>query len=193
MFFWVGNHPGLDFLNTEAVNDRGERLELLGSWDDLLAWAETAGLVGSNVADACRSMTDRHARRLLDWARRLRASARSVLDPASQDHTRSAGKLAETLAEVPVRLTYRPEALPGDSPVATTDPVDGLRLALAVAVLGATRLDRSRIRRCEGDRCVLVYYDTSKNRSRRWCTMAACGNRAKAAAHYRRTKKRRTS
>jgi predicted RNA-binding Zn ribbon-like protein len=68
-----------------------------------------------------------------------------------------------------------------------------LRLALALAVLGAAGLDRPRIRRCEGDRCALVYYDTSKNRSRRWCTMTVCGNRAKAAAHYQRTRKRRIS
>jgi predicted RNA-binding Zn ribbon-like protein len=192
-FFWIGNHVGLDFLNTEAVDDRGDRLELLNRWDDLLTWAETAGLVGSDVVDACRSTSDRHARRSLQWARKLRASARGVLDPDGHDHAGSADTLAATVAEVPVRLTYRPDATPGGLPLTTTDPVDTLHLALAVAVLDAARLDRSRIRRCEGDRCVLVYYDTSKNRSRRWCTMTVCGNRAKAAAHYERTKQRRTS
>jgi predicted RNA-binding Zn ribbon-like protein len=43
-----------------------------------------------------------------------------------------------------------------------------------------------RIRACEGQGCVLWFADTSRNATRRWCSMAACGNRAKARAHYRR-------
>jgi predicted RNA-binding Zn ribbon-like protein len=34
----------------------------------------------------------------------------------------------------------------------------------------------------------LYFYDTSPKRSRRWCSMATCGNRAKAARHYARSK-----
>ncbi len=44
--------------------------------------------------------------------------------------------------------------------------------------------DPSRIRGCAHPDCVLHFYDTSPKRSRRWCSMAACGNRAKAARHY---------
>jgi predicted RNA-binding Zn ribbon-like protein len=46
--------------------------------------------------------------------------------------------------------------------------------------------DPSLIRKCESPDCVLYFYDRSKNHSRRWCSMSSCGNRAKAAAHYRR-------
>ncbi|WP_232524336.1 CGNR zinc finger domain-containing protein [Nocardiopsis gilva] len=45
-----------------------------------------------------------------------------------------------------------------------------------------------RIRRCEGDHCVLYFFDTSRNGTRRWCSMAVCGNRAKAQRHYRKGK-----
>ena len=67
-------------------------------------------------------------------------------------------------------------------------PLEQLRLALAAAALRATELDRSRVRRCANPRCGLLFYDTTKNNSRRWCAMAACGNRAKARTHYRRTR-----
>jgi predicted RNA-binding Zn ribbon-like protein len=40
------------------------------------------------------------------------------------------------------------------------------------------------IRQCEHPSCVLYFYDTSGRR--RWCSMAACGNRAKAKRHYAR-------
>lgn len=98
----------------------------------------------------------------------------------------------DAVGGVDVTVALDGEIGAGSAGEGTTNPVDGLRLALALAVLDATTLDRTRIRRCQGDRCGLVYYDTSKNRSRRWCDMAACGNRAKAAAHYRRTKQGRT-
>ena len=47
----------------------------------------------------------------------------------------------------------------------------------------------SRVRRCEDDRgCGYLFIDTSRNRSRRWCSMESCGNRAKARRHYARQK-----
>ena len=41
----------------------------------------------------------------------------------------------------------------------------------------------ARIRRCADGRCPRVFYDGTKNGRRRWCDMATCGNRAKAARH----------
>jgi predicted RNA-binding Zn ribbon-like protein len=43
-----------------------------------------------------------------------------------------------------------------------------------------------RIRHCANSGCVLHFYDVSKNGTRRWCSMAGCGNRAKAMRHYTR-------
>jgi predicted RNA-binding Zn ribbon-like protein len=40
------------------------------------------------------------------------------------------------------------------------------------------------VRACGG--CGWLFLDTSKNHSRRWCSMDACGNQAKARRHYRR-------
>src|SRR3954447_26744753 len=44
--------------------------------------------------------------------------------------------------------------------------------------------DLSRVRQCEN--CILHFYDTSKNASRRWCSMHLCGNRVKVAAYAQR-------
>lgn len=41
-----------------------------------------------------------------------------------------------------------------------------------------------RIKQCAHEHCVLWFYDTSKNGTRRWHSMTTCGNRAKAARHY---------
>jgi predicted RNA-binding Zn ribbon-like protein len=44
--------------------------------------------------------------------------------------------------------------------------------------------DPRRIRECVHENCILTFFDTSQNGRRRWCSMALCGNRAKAARHY---------
>lgn len=44
--------------------------------------------------------------------------------------------------------------------------------------------DRSRVKLCNGDRCGWLFLDESPNNRRKWCSMADCGNRAKAKRHY---------
>jgi hypothetical protein len=49
--------------------------------------------------------------------------------------------------------------------------------------------DPSLVKKCEDAACVLFFYDTTKNHSRRWCSMSVCRNRMKVAAHYQRLRK----
>jgi len=48
--------------------------------------------------------------------------------------------------------------------------------------------DSVRVRACANQQCRWLFLDDSKNGSRRWCSMQACGNRAKAHRHYLRKK-----
>ncbi len=54
-----------------------------------------------------------------------------------------------------------------------------------------TEGDLTRVKECDNDACTWLFVDMSKNRSRRWCDMKDCGNRAKARRHYKRAKKGR--
>ena len=56
-------------------------------------------------------------------------------------------------------------------------------VASALPGLISLRAERSRLKRCENPRCGWLFVDRSRNRSRRWCEMATCGNRAKARRH----------
>jgi hypothetical protein len=47
-----------------------------------------------------------------------------------------------------------------------------------------------RVKHCENPDCVLWFFDTTRNGTRRWCSMAVCGNRMKARRHYDRVKAR---
>lgn len=46
----------------------------------------------------------------------------------------------------------------------------------------------SYVKACEGPTCTLMFADHTRGRARRWCSMSACGNRAKQAAHRHRAK-----
>ncbi len=48
------------------------------------------------------------------------------------------------------------------------------------------------VRQCGNPKCVLFFYDDSRSRRRRWCSMAVCGNRMKVAAHAQRRRSRET-
>jgi len=60
----------------------------------------------------------------------------------------------------------------------------GFLAAAAAKVAIEERIDRVKI--CPADDCRWAFYDTSRNHSRQWCSMEACGNRAKARAHRQR-------
>ena len=50
------------------------------------------------------------------------------------------------------------------------------------------RGDFSRLKRCDNSKCSAFFYDTSKNRMRRWCSGTECGNRMRVAKFYARSR-----
>lgn len=46
----------------------------------------------------------------------------------------------------------------------------------------------AKVKECHGEGCGWLFVDESRGGNRRWCSMQSCGNRAKARAHYQRTK-----
>jgi len=50
------------------------------------------------------------------------------------------------------------------------------------------RADLTRLRECQDDDCGWLFLDGTKNGSRRWCSSADCGNRARAKRHYQRVR-----
>ncbi len=67
---------------------------------------------------------------------------------------------------------------------ATSDSLASATVHSTLRLLATPEQDRMNI--CGN--CGWLFVDRSKNRSRSWCDMAVCGNRAKASRHYRRKK-----
>jgi predicted RNA-binding Zn ribbon-like protein len=77
--------------------------------------------------------------------------------------------------------------------VAATTPA-GRALAPLVGALMAAQADGSwaRVKACARDSCRWLFYDTTRNHSRTWCTSTTCGSREKAKRYYRRQLQRGT-
>ncbi|MCX5378335.1 CGNR zinc finger domain-containing protein [Streptomyces sp. NBC_00091] len=177
----TGEPVALDLLNTRWVQD-GEPLDLfagafgLTRVEGLAVWLESTGLAGRFRADAATLVHLLTAREAL---------ARAVADPADA----SARSLVDSVLEHGrIRATLTAEG-PGER-AEFADPAWGPAWTAARDYLELLGTAPDRIRKCASESCVLHFHDISRNGTRRWCSMAACGNRAKASRHYARTRER---
>lgn len=97
------------------------------------------------------------------------------------------GQLDDLASAVPIRLRFSD----ADSPRFETATPTGWLLAVAFDAMRDGTW--ARLKRCVGDGCPHVFYDSSKNRSGTWCAMAVCGNRRKVRAYQARQRERRTT
>lgn len=196
---FVGDALGLDFLNSIAT-PVDTPIDWIDDGDGLLNWLEQAQLVPADVVKRIRTqalpgeldkITDQ-ARSLREWfrgfvrkhkGRPLTAKSLAGLEPLNRLLERDdsfkridPGPKGQPLQLQTIRRWRTPEALL--SPIGE-----------ALAQLVCTE-DFSDVKACEGPACTLLFADHTRGRTRRWCSMALCGNRAKQAAHRHRLKER---
>jgi predicted RNA-binding Zn ribbon-like protein len=186
--FRFGGRACLDFVNTVSSRTRPAGREYLGDYAALAAWAWQVELIGEEQALQLQQRaaeTPRAARRAYRDAIELREALyrlfRAVMQGESP-HAHDLGALNEHLSRaraleslVPQSGAFvwqwRREPLPFDAP--------SLLAAISAAEF-LTRDDLSRLRDCPGpDGCGWLFYDETRNRSRRWCSMDHCGGAAK--------------
>ncbi|MDT7741990.1 MAG: hypothetical protein QOE59_1068 [Actinomycetota bacterium] len=190
---FVGGHPALDLTNTAGGPTRARDVERLRSHDDLLGWSVAAGVLDDAEAAALAAVAaadPEAAAQALDGVREHREAvhrwlAAAVTGAAADDAARA--RVAQDVAEAHRLARPAPDPTQGPAWLATVDDaglaLPGRRLALLTAALLAGE-DRRRIGLC--GRCSWLFLDPSPSRRRRWCSMATCGNRAKAARHHAR-------
>ncbi|MFC8127019.1 CGNR zinc finger domain-containing protein [Streptomyces sp. NPDC057302] len=84
------------------------------------------------------------------------------------------------LAEHPVLVTARGALTPAAGLPPERGPLAVLAIAWSELV---TTGDAARLKRCAEHTCGWAFWDVSKNRSRRWCSMKVCGNRNKSRSY----------
>jgi predicted RNA-binding Zn ribbon-like protein len=167
------------FVNTQYGQARRAHTELTNP-EQLRAWLVAHGLLADGTP-----VTEGDFRRVL----LLREALRSLL--RANNETEMLASQVEVLnhlaSNAPLTVRFHHDGLP------TLEPdiagVDGTLACLVGIVFTAmTNGTWGRLKACRNDRCQKAFYDTSKNRSGAWCSMARCGSRLKASAYrHRRT------
>jgi predicted RNA-binding Zn ribbon-like protein len=194
-FELTGGALCLDLTNTVG-GTRTQPREDLHSFDDLIEWARQAGALEDAAA---RELRRRAEAAPADAARALRRTI-ALREAIHRVFVARATGDRPPEADVEVIRRWDVDALEHSRLVSrdgefvrvwsetppSFDRVAWIAAHDAVELLTSEELPR--VRECASDTCAWLFIDTSRNRSRRWCDMKSCGNRAKVRRHYERVR-----
>jgi predicted RNA-binding Zn ribbon-like protein len=192
LFELTGGCLCLNLANTVDERRTSSPRELLASYTDLLDWGRQSGALPARDADrlAARARSRRaEAARALLRARSVREAIFAVFSAVAHRTRPSNGSLADLNRALARVLPKRQLVYCANGSEWAWRANAALELArvvwpaLASAADLLTSADVSRVRECAGVGCGWLFLDRSKSRTRRWCDMTVCGNRAKVRRH----------
>ena len=191
----IGRHAALDFVNTVS-HWTTERVDRIGGFDGLADWAKLAGVADQATQDKLKKATKADpaaAQRIYAKADKLRDALWRIFSAVGSGSRVDESDLAH-LAEWARKAARYSELRQHEAGFVRqwTRAAPMLELPLLVIAQSAEELlERGPIDRlhiCGGNDCEWMFLDLSKNRSRRWCDMATCGNETKVKNFRSRTK-----
>jgi predicted RNA-binding Zn ribbon-like protein len=175
---FVGDNLAINFINTRRMVE-GQLTDTLQSGSDVKAWLRRLEVP---VAKGTLPFSDGV---LLQGARELREIALAAVQDRRSGKKLSLIALNRLLADAPshAALTTDNARNIGVTRVYGKETVEAFLAPVAEAVADLlANGDFDLVRHCEGNACVMWFYDRTKGHRRRWCTSTGCGNRAKVAA-----------
>jgi len=179
----------LDYANTRCWRGLERPTETLRRPADLIDWCRRA----SPLAAPYRSMTPAAAASLFAEAIALREVIYRAFSTLAADGSIPQAELSvlnAAIAHAPPRThiaqlggqyAWQVEVSAGPRPLSAPQLLAAVVWSAADLIVAARG---GEIRQCANDACRWLFLDGSRNASRRWCDMSACGNRAKARRHY---------
>ncbi len=191
-----GGRICVDFVNTVDNRGTAHAVEYFTSYTDVVAWGHHTGLVSEERARRLLAEAERHpkqAHAVLTHVVTLREALYRTFLAAAEGAPAAAADV-DAINEALSHAMARARLIPADDGYvwAWEEDDTALDAPLWPVVRSAAELLTSaelhRVHLCSSEDCGWLFLDTSKNRSRRWCAMEGCGNRAKARRHYQRTR-----
>ena|SRR2546427_4115738 len=184
----LGGTLCVDFVNTIDPRLKAPREEFLPTYGKFVEWAVFVGL-----------LTKAEGRSLTRWANEHPSAAAVVHRRAIRFREalycllrRSDERRCLAAVNRELRRGARDVRLNSDSGTYSTRWQPGFEI-LGPIIQSAFELltspELSHVRMCAGDGCGWLFVDNSRTHRRRWCSMAICGNRAKASRNRRRVRR----
>ncbi|MEN8161582.1 MAG: ABATE domain-containing protein [Myxococcota bacterium] len=179
----VAGEPALDFTNTVSWRGAERWEDWLEDFGDLLWWGVRAGLLDAGSVRARLKRVTGEEEEIFRRAIALREAIFDVYGSLARKTPPSDAALAR-LSEEWSRAQSRRRLVAGEEGFGSrivAEEASELLISSLAANAGdlLLSLEPARVKACAGRECGFLYADTSRNRSRRWCDMADCGNRAK--------------
>ncbi len=196
-FLLIGGRSAVDFANTvHAIHGSGITLD---DWSGLVAFLEQVGIISARRTGELLHMEQadpQAADLLLRKALSLRSALRQAFEAVARGE-RIERSLIEPVNDL-LRVTEGHDELVAENHVwqlrfiAREERPEWLLAAIARSAAEIfAEGSAAPLRKCANAKCPLFFYDTSRTGRRRWCSMAACGNRSKVAAFAHRQAPRR--
>ena len=189
-FQLVGGTPVLDFLNTIDDWTAVEPRDYLPTFADTLRFAQAAGVLETTEARRLAAMPEgRELTRLRELRTRLERVFRAIVtdkSPSMQDLEQLSEDAANAARGARLRAERGSITRVIEPRAAGAATVRWRLVEAAIELLTSDQVGR--LSACPS--CGWFFLDTTKNQSRRWCSMEMCGSAAKARAYYWRTKGR---
>jgi predicted RNA-binding Zn ribbon-like protein len=169
-----------EFVNSKNVMRGSDELADAG---EASAW-----LVARGLLEGDEDLTETERRRLVEFREGLRGLLVAHNGEAGVQGPPGIETLNDLAAASPVRVVFGPAGEPRLHP-ATRGASGVMGRVLAALHQAAAEGTWPRLKACRNEGCQWAFYDASKNRSGRWCTMEICGSRSKMRAYRRRAAK----
>jgi predicted RNA-binding Zn ribbon-like protein len=197
----LGDRLCLDFANTIEGPRSARPEEFLHSYADLVRWGYHARALGRDEVERLLDESvhlPNGAAVVFDRAIALREAITRVFSAVAARATPQASDLALLQTEY-VRALRQSRLEPAGDRFDWGSAANALALDRPLGVIARSAIDvlttddLSRVKECPGaDDCGWLFYDTSKNGSRKWCSMEGCGSRLKMRRQYARRKEAET-
>lgn len=190
----LGGRLCLDFANTVSWHDSSEKSqELLTSYEKLVNWSLHANILNKQQSLLLIKKAENQpfmAKEVLQQAIELRESIYQIFSLVSNNEIPTSKDLS-ILNEALCNAYGMMRVVPGENKFSLEflnceERLDGMLPPIVQSAIDILTCEKelNRVKKCEGYPCGWLFLDTSRNRSRRWCSMADCGNRAKAMRFY---------
>ncbi len=195
----VGGRLCLDFVNTRGSHFDPDAREYVGDYAGLVAWLRLCeGGLDARQTSRLLAVARAHPRRageVFAKSRELRALLYRILAARANGNAPVRADLEAFDRDAQAALAER-TLTPGEHWRWTWRDDGALELPLRIVLASSVDLlvedDPARLRQCPApDGCGWLFYDTSRNATRRWCSMSMCGNGAKSRRFQRRRREAR--
>jgi predicted RNA-binding Zn ribbon-like protein len=200
VFDLSGGDLALDFVNTVGGMRGVAPKERLHGYGDLVAFGRQSGALSPAQAGALGAEARRHAESAaaaLEAAKSFREALYRLFLAVAEGRPPEHADVEALNAALARALPHRRLVERAGRWELAWDEAPALDAVLwpvadaAAALLTSPDLSRVRVcGMCEEDECSWLFMDRTKARTKRWCSMEACGNRAKARRHYRKVKRK---